>query len=326
MRLQSLSQGSLSDTGPVRGVEGACSRGLSVNELRSIVQGRARQQLLSPSSASPGVSMPLLQEPPPRFPADMCPLQRPRRRRGGAQAGKPMPLHSAESAPASRSSSHTGTHPGGRLGSRRCSRLATRLNSLMPAAFGAVTAGEDGILDEPVAFEDETAPRPRRTNRRKRTSSRRRVNSAQVVRKSPFVGCDSREASLAQERKWLREDELYLLERTEDLRHASVMKQLAERCASREDMYEKRIFFGPISLKIKASKSAKVAKVKPAEGKPAETAGTEAGRAKRATTAQHRSATNAMKKLQQELEVSAKSLKPTYRGRSPRGMKEWRLH
>lgn len=95
----------------------------------------------------------------------------------------------------------------------------------------------------------------------KSTSSRRRANSAQAAksRKNPFAAYDTREFWLVQEHRWVQDDEKFFLEKKEDLRVSSLLKKLASWDASEQDLYERRTFFGPHSVKLKAKKAAKVA-------------------------------------------------------------------
>mmetsp|Transcript_172314 Transcript_172314/g.419015 ORF Transcript_172314/g.419015 Transcript_172314/m.419015 type:complete len:270 (+) Transcript_172314:393-1202(+) len=180
------------------------------------------------------------------------------------------------------------------------------------SAAGGVKEASYPDDTERRALEDvETAPRPRYLlsnykQARSCVTSRRRAHTAMAgkCRRSPFVGYnDSREAWLMQERKWLREDEVYLLERKEDLRHTSLMKKLATTSASDQDLYEKRTFFGPHSVKLKAAKVSKGGKASVSPEGRNQVSGRKAG-----AGTEYRGAAITMRKLQQELETSQRGL------------------
>jgi len=69
--------------------------------------------------------------------------------------------------------------------------------------------------------------------------------------RNPFIEYDVREKRLKEERSWLQEDEAYLRERQEDLRHGSRMKNMAQRADSAGDLYEKRMYYGPHSMRLR---------------------------------------------------------------------------
>lgn len=85
-----------------------------------------------------------------------------------------------------------------------------------------------------------------------------------VAKPNPFMEYDTREKRLARERHWLQEDDWYLRERQEDMRHGAQMKRLVERAMPDQELYEKRLFFGPYSLQLQAARAARGSNRRPA--------------------------------------------------------------
>lgn len=87
-----------------------------------------------------------------------------------------------------------------------------------------------------------------------RPNAKRKAGAAAARARNPFIEYEDREKRLAQERQWLQEDSVYLDERKEDLRHGAKMRQLATRCSTDEELYENRMFWGPYSVRMRATK------------------------------------------------------------------------
>lgn len=87
-------------------------------------------------------------------------------------------------------------------------------------------------------------------------SPNRRVHSAARDKaRNPFIEYEDREKRLMRERRWLQEDSDYLEAKKEDLRHGTLLNHLSLQVDSQQDLYEKRIFYGPYSVKLKASQA-----------------------------------------------------------------------
>eukprot|EP00930_Biecheleria_cincta_P040352 TRINITY_DN27652_c0_g1_i1.p1 TRINITY_DN27652_c0_g1~~TRINITY_DN27652_c0_g1_i1.p1 ORF type:complete len:360 (-),score=70.20 TRINITY_DN27652_c0_g1_i1:30-1109(-) len=89
--------------------------------------------------------------------------------------------------------------------------------------------------------------------------------------RNPFIEYDVREKRLIRERKWLQEDSTYLFGRKEELRYSTLMKKHNIECESKQDLYEKRTYYGPYSVKLKSQKqrAASAGRQRPASAAPA---------------------------------------------------------
>lgn len=135
-------------------------------------------------------------------------------------------------------------------------------------------------------------------------SSQKRAAAARA--RNPFIEYDVREKRLIRERKWLQEDSTYLAGRKEELRHSTMLKNLNIESESKQDLYEKRTYYGPYSVKLKSQKqrAASAGRQRPASAAPAVG---EAGRQRPAAPAGEDRGSHAsyVKKMAQELKNSS---------------------
>jgi len=149
--------------------------------------------------------------------------------------------------------------------------------------------------------------------------SRRYTLKGNRQQRNPFLEYEDKEVRSTRERKWLQDDSTYMLQRKEDLRHGTAMKNLDTRAASAQELYDKRIYYGPCSAKLRASKSTR------RTGRPA--AHTGGGVYGRVSVSPHRqgggrgrgdaNATSQIRRLQQELQDSG-ALQEFWRTRTRR--------
>lgn len=101
------------------------------------------------------------------------------------------------------------------------------------------------------------------------SSQAKRATAARA--RNPFIENDVREKRLIKERKWLQEDSTYLSGRKEELRYSTLMKKHNIECESKQDLYEKRTYYGPYSVKLKSQKqrAASAGRQRPASAAPA---------------------------------------------------------
>mmetsp|Transcript_55702 Transcript_55702/g.155238 ORF Transcript_55702/g.155238 Transcript_55702/m.155238 type:complete len:407 (-) Transcript_55702:99-1319(-) len=90
--------------------------------------------------------------------------------------------------------------------------------------------------------------------RPKTISSQAKSRAMQKSVRNPFIDTQAREKRVLQERKWLEEDDLYMSERTEDLRHGTAMNLLVQRDTTVDDLFEKRVFYGPCSAHLRGQR------------------------------------------------------------------------
>lgn len=98
-----------------------------------------------------------------------------------------------------------------------------------------------------------------------------KANRAAAARaRNPFIENDVREKRLIRERKWLQEDSTYLSGRKEELRYSTLIKKHDIEGESKQDLYEKRTFYGPYSVKLKSQKqrAASAGRQRPASAAP----------------------------------------------------------
>jgi len=213
---------------PLDDVEPQSQRGqqvLSVSELRAIVRGRTSARLCQCAEAR----------------ASSAPAQ----------------FHCKSTSIAG--STPTGQHSGPRPAHMQLVKAANRLGDGGPLREILSSDGVDEYHDDDEV--DRSAPNlPRRAKSRgawRKRSGGTRVQTPEAaphLQRSPFVKYDTRELSLARERRWLQEDDDYMRHRKQALRHGAASCSLALRSTSQQDLFEMRMFHGPCSIKVKASR------------------------------------------------------------------------
>lgn len=131
-------------------------------------------------------------------------------------------------------------------------------------------------------------------------SSQKRAAAARA--RNPFIEYDVREKRLIKERKWLQEDSTYLAGRTEELRYSTMLKNMNIESESKQDLYEKRTYYGPYSVKLKNQKQRAAS-----AGRQRPVSAAEAGRQRPAAPAGEDRGSHAsyVKKMAQELKNSS---------------------
>jgi len=209
---------------------------LSVSELRAIVRGRTPAPL-QPAADSAAQSL-------------HC---------GEARAAS-APAQFRCKRTSTAGSTPTAQHNGPRAAVRmQLVKAANRLGE--GGALREVPSGD--ALDE--FQDDDEVDRPAQSLPRRiksRGSRRKRSGGVRVqtpeaapnLQRNPFVQYDTRELSLARERRWLQEDDDYMRHRRQALRHGAASCSLALRSTSQQDLFEMRMFHGPCSIKVKSSR------------------------------------------------------------------------
>jgi hypothetical protein len=82
--------------------------------------------------------------------------------------------------------------------------------------------------------------------------------------KNPFVEFETREKRLMQERQWLlEEDGLYMQEKKKDLRHNRVQNYINRNVQDGDELYEERVFNGPMSRFMREKKHGNTIRLDP---------------------------------------------------------------
>lgn len=296
------------------------SGGLSLNELRQIVQSRAQVQLNAASVAPlTAVSSAAGER------SDGTSAVQPQQHLVGVQFLRPSDVAGAVSG--SGAAAAAGRRARSETGADRHRSQTWAPDAAVPPDGENAEHGGNGCTLEERQRASTTGgiTSPTRRNTSKAAASWKRAAPAAMQkslkqRRNPFVEYESREKRLTSERKWLQEDSVYMTERQEDLRHGAVQKSLATRTTSPEELYEKRTFFGSYSVKLKASRIPKPSRASPA-GERIPGARAASAPAKRATCVagsppaasgfrrEDASAASCIKTLKRDLEESQKGFR-----------------
>merc|ERR1712178_523561 len=76
-------------------------------------------------------------------------------------------------------------------------------------------------------------------------------------RSNPFVEFEDREMRLNWERRWLKDDDVYMHERMKGMRVDSVQARLNKGSISNAMLYEDAVYFGPYSKSVKTRRHQK---------------------------------------------------------------------
>eukprot|EP00440_Ansanella_granifera_P051024 gb/GFBE01055305.1/.p1 GENE.gb/GFBE01055305.1/~~gb/GFBE01055305.1/.p1 ORF type:complete len:371 (+),score=54.92 gb/GFBE01055305.1/:1-1113(+) len=315
--------------GRVRSVPGP-TQSFGDQEQRLIAAYGAPLELLAEHAAAGRHPQPQPFAPPAAFEAPPPPLHAPRGARGSPDAA---PTAAARKAPAAEVQPSQPSQPS-QLPQRRgngvpppsmfasAAQLKSPSGSLAPEVELRLPqqrpAIDTDVLDSPGVPGSGRGGRPspspsplasHRENRQRSGTSqppRARGGAAEKAKKAaaararnPFIEYDDREKRLSRERKWLQEDSTYLNGRKQELKHGTLMNHLNIASDSKQDLYDKRTFYGPYSMALKASKqrAQSAGRQRPQSACPAEV-----GRHR--PVKEDRSAAVTMKKLAQELRNS----------------------
>jgi len=243
---------------------------LSLSELRSIVLGIATKQPLKERSAAAQHDRPA-QSVPPRRARPQCapsPLTKGSRQSCRNQVGLSPSLvgeegkrsHSAAVRQAAAEASRERVRSSPSRARRSLATLGRPTRALsgdaVPGSGASACSGEDPELDQMIDDDDED---PHGLAEGAEAGLGKGKKKGKHGSLNPFVAGSDREMRLSWERRWLKDDEVYMRERLKGMRVDSVQVRLEKGHLSDNVLYDDQVYFGPYSCALKTMQQKKVA-------------------------------------------------------------------